>query len=389
MVVKPKSRKKSVRDFFSLNSDSETHVPDEYRIVKQKGETTLKLLNQTSSMKCCYPNIFTSIVEMDSIWICLVFLTCFLLSWFTFAILYFVVAEANGDVIDGVIPDTQSPCIEGVSSFLEIFQFSMETQTTIGYGTRYVTEECPSAILLVIVQSILGSFILSALTGVVFFKFQEPKKRAHTVLFSKVACVFEDGDKYFIEVQILNMQRSQVIDPKVTAICIMNREDGSGKCRLDMDFSPCHKNSRLFFRPRVYRHLIDENSPFWEFDRRDFEKGVYEIIVMIDGVDELTDSFVRARTSFLPSEIMWSRHFKQMSATRNGNMFKLNFNDFKLTKMALNMSNDSASMASRKTSEVSVNSEATDEDNEAIEMEMSAFVNDVKENGIQCVLTMA
>lgn len=377
---KPKSRRKSVRDFFTLTA-TDTSPPDEYRIVKKNGDTTIKLVNQQSSKQCCYPNMFTSIVEMDSLWICLIFLTCFLLSWFVFAVLYFVVAEAHGDILHGEILDSEiePPCIEDVSNFLEIFMFSMETQTTIGYGTRYVTEECPSAMLLVIIQSILGSFILSALTGVVFFKFQEPRKRAYTVLFSKVACVFDNGDKYFIEVQILNMQRSQVIDPKVTAICVMNREDGSGKCRLDMDFNVCHKNSRLFFRPRVYRHLIDKNSPFWDFNRRDFEKGVYEIIVMIDGVDEFTDSFVRARTSFLPSEIMWSRQFKQMSATRHGDMFKLNFNDFTRTKRALNMSDDSASMASRRTSEVSSLSGITDEEEGIeVELELSSFVNDVE-----------
>ena len=359
---KPKSRKKSVRDFFTFVDNSTD--PDEYRIVKKNGETTVKLVNQLSTNSCFYPNIFTSVVEMDSVWICLIFLTCFLLSWFTFAILFFVVAEANGDLIKGEAPEveTQAPCIEDVSNFLEIFLFSMETQTTIGYGTRYVTEECPTAILLVVIQSILGSFITSAITGVIFFKFQAPKKRAHTVLFSKVACVFDDGDKYFIEVQILNMQRSQVIDPNVKAICVMTREDGSGKCRLDMEFNPCHKNSRLFFRPRVYRHLIDQNSPFWEFNRRDFEKGAYEIIVVLDGVDELTDSFVRARTSFLPSEIMWSRQFKQMTATRRGNMFKLNFNDFRRTKRALHMSDDSASVASHRTSEVSSYSGSNDDD---------------------------
>lgn len=376
---KPKSRKKSVRDFFTFSSDNAD--PDEFRIVKKNGDTTVKLVNQTMARTCFYPNMFTSIVEMDSIWICLIFLTCFLLSWFTFALLYFVVAEANGDLVNGEAPkiETQTPCFEEINNFLEMFQFSMETQTTIGYGTRYVTDECPTAILLVVIQSILGSFILSAITGVIFFKFQEPKKRAHTVLFSKVACVVDEGSRYFIEVQILNMQRSQVIDPKVTAICFMNREDGSGKCRLDMDFSPCQKNSRLFFRPRVYRHLVDQNSPFWEFSRRDFERGVYEIIVMIDGVDELTDSFVRARTSFLPSEIMWSRHFKQMTATRRGNIFRLNFNDFTRTRRTLNMSDDSASVASRRTSEASSILGITDEEDE-VEMTFDA-------NG-QCVLSM-
>ncbi|XP_045214208.2 ATP-sensitive inward rectifier potassium channel 12-like [Mercenaria mercenaria] len=361
MENKMRARRRSVIDFFDFVTNSE---PDDMRIVTKSGNTTVKLANQPSSKKFFYPNIFISIVELESAWICLIFLTCFLLSWFTFALLYFVVAEANGDFLPA---DGESqPCVEDVHNFLEMFQFSMETQTTIGYGTRYVTDECPTAILLVVIQSILGVLILTAITGVILFKFQSPKRRAHTVLFSKVACVYEDNGIYFIEIQILNMQRSQLIDPKVAALCIMNREDGSGKCRLDMEFNPCHESSRLFFRPKVFRHLIDKSSPFWDFNRKDFEKGAYEILVVVEGVDEFTDSFVHARTSYLPSEMKWSRHFKQMTAARKASTFKLNFNDFTRTTRSFDMSDESASQASRR------NSEETQEENV---IQMTEFVN--------------
>lgn len=351
METKVRTTRRSIMEFFTFSDNSK---PDDCRIVAKNGDTTVKLANLPSAMQFFYPNIFISVVELDSVWICLVFLTCFMLSWFMFALFYYVVSEANGDfssIGDGSF--TSTPCVEDVRDFLEMFQFSMETQSTIGYGTRYVTDECPTSILLVVIQSILGTLILTTITGVVVFKFQSPKKRAHTVLFSKVACVYEDEGKYYIEIQILNMQRSQLIDPTVTALCVMNREDGSGKCRLDMEFNPCHENSRLFFRPKVHRHLIDKSSPFWEFGRRDFEKGAYEIVVMIAGVDEFTDNFVQARTSFLPSEIRWSRHFKNMTATRTGNTFKLNFNDFTRTKRSFDMTNDSASVASRRSSDTS------------------------------------
>lgn len=361
MEGKKRTRRRSIVDFFDFVNNSEQ---ENFRIVTKSGQTNVKLANHPSSKKFFYPNIFISIVELESAWICLIFLTCFLLSWFTFALLYFVVAEANGDFV--MSEGETTPCVEDVHNFLEMFQFSMETQTTIGYGSRYVTDECPAAILLVVVQSILGVLILTTITGVILFKFQSPKRRAHTVLFSKFACVYEEDGSYFIEIQILNMQRSQLIDPKVAALCIMNREDGSGKCRLDMEFNPFHESSRLFFRPKVFRHFIDKSSPFWDFNRRDFLKGDYEIIVVVEGVDEFTDCFVHARTSFLPSEMKWSRHFKQMTASRKGNIFKLNFNDFTRTKRSFDMTDESASVASRRSSV---------ETNEGNEIQMTDFVN--------------
>ena len=339
----PRTRRKSIRDIFSFFDGSD---PSNHRLVYRNGDTSIKLPNQPSSKRCCFPNFFISVVELSTKWIALLFLTCFLLSWFGFAVLYFFMSEANGDTRQ---PETPDVCIVGGTDFQAIFLFSMETQTTIGYGTRYVTENCMVSIILVVLQSILGYLILTILTGVVLFKFQEPKKRAHTVLFSKVLCVFEDQGQYFIEIQVLNMQKSQVIEPKLTAICIMYKQDGSGKFRFDMDFTSCKTSSRLFFGPRAYQHLIDPSSPFWDFNRIDFESGVYEIIVTLEGTDEFTHSFTHARTSYLPSEIKWGRHFKAMTTVKRDSVFKLNFNDFTQTKQ-LDMTDSSAATIFRKIS---------------------------------------
>ena len=346
-----RARRKSIRDVFSFFDTSD---PSFHRIAYKNGDTSLKLKNQPSSKICCFPNLFISVVELNKKWITLIFLTCFLLSWFGFAILFFFASEANGDVSapSGTKLELDM-CIVGGIDFQSIFLFSMETQTTIGYGTRFVTEKCAVSIILVVIQSVFGYLILTILTGVVLFKFQEPKKRAHTVLFSKVVCVFHEGGQYFVEIQVLNMQKSQVIEPKLTATCIMNRPDGSGKCRFDMDFTAFQTSTRLFFGPRTYRHLIDTTSPFWDFDRTDFERGVYEIVVTLEGTDEFTHSFTHVRSSYLPNEIRWGCHFKAMTTMRKNSVFKLNFNDFTQTKELKDMTDSSAATNFRKMSTVS------------------------------------
>ena len=52
----------------------------------------------------------------------------------------------------------QKVCVYGVNSFTAAFLFSIETQVTIGYGTRAITDKCPEAILLLLIQSLLGMF---------------------------------------------------------------------------------------------------------------------------------------------------------------------------------------------------------------------------------------
>ena len=120
----------------------------------------------------------------------------------------------------------QSVCVYGVNSFTAAFLFSIETQVTIGYGTRAITDKCPEAILLLLIQSLLGlyiftirklrfrsifdhfrsflNFILGSIVdafmvGCMFVKISQPKKRTETIVFSKNAVICtRDGKLTFM-----------------------------------------------------------------------------------------------------------------------------------------------------------------------------------------------
>ncbi len=62
------------------------------------------------------------------------------------------------------------PCVVGVASFSSIFLFSLETQHTIGYGYHRMSDECVEAIVLLVIQSIIGVIIESLTVGVFIVK---------------------------------------------------------------------------------------------------------------------------------------------------------------------------------------------------------------------------
>jgi len=64
-----------------------------------------------------------------------------------------------------------------VSDFTDIFLFSLETQHSIGYGTREITPECPMAMIIMSIQSIFGTLIEAFMVGLVFAKLSKPNKR--------------------------------------------------------------------------------------------------------------------------------------------------------------------------------------------------------------------
>lgn len=50
-------------------------------------------------------------------------------------------------------------------SFTSAFLFSIEVQVTIGFGGRMITEQCPTAITVLILQNIVGLIINAVMLG--------------------------------------------------------------------------------------------------------------------------------------------------------------------------------------------------------------------------------
>lgn len=70
-----------------------------------------------------------------------------------------------------------------VKTLTGAFLFSLESQTTIGYGFRCITEECPVAIVLLIFQLVITMVLEIFITGTFLAKVQDPKLNKSTILY--------------------------------------------------------------------------------------------------------------------------------------------------------------------------------------------------------------
>ena len=69
------------------------------------------------------------------------------------AVIYYVICYSHGDFSAAAMAQEDwGPCISEADGFVSVFLFSMETQHTIGYGTRQTTTNCPHAIVLMSLQ---------------------------------------------------------------------------------------------------------------------------------------------------------------------------------------------------------------------------------------------
>lgn len=80
-------------------------------------------------------------------------------------------------------PSNHTPCVMEVKTLTGAFLFSLESQTTIGYGFRCITEECPVAIVLLIFQLVITMVLEIFITGTFLAKVQDPKLNKSTILY--------------------------------------------------------------------------------------------------------------------------------------------------------------------------------------------------------------
>ncbi|TKS68073.1 ATP-sensitive inward rectifier potassium channel 12 [Collichthys lucidus] len=298
------------------------------RFVKKNGQCNVVFNNMEDKPRRYLADIFTTCVDIRWRYLLLIFTTTFLLSWLLFGLIFWGVALAHGD-FNLRIPvkegnprsnaeegkDDWRPCILHIQGFIGAFLFSIETQTTIGYGFRCVTEECPVAVVTVVVQSIVGCIIDSFMIGTIMAKMVRPKKRAQTLLFSNNAVIALRDGKLCLMWRLGNMRKSHIVEAHVRAQLIKPHVTAEGEYlpleQTDIDVGYDDGLDRLFLvSPLVVVHEINKNSPLYNVSRSDLQKADFEIVVILEGMVEATAMTTQARSSYLAKEIMWGHRFE-------------------------------------------------------------------------------
>ncbi|XP_061130647.1 ATP-sensitive inward rectifier potassium channel 12-like isoform X2 [Syngnathus typhle] len=318
------------------------------RFVKKNGQCNVVFDNMEDKQRRYLADIFTTCVDIRWRYLLLIFTATFLLSWLFFGLVFWGVALAHGD-FDLHFPtkegDSQSksedrrdewrPCILHIQGFIGAFLFSVETQTTIGYGFRCVTEECPVAVVTVVVQSIVGCIIDSFMIGTIMAKMVRPKKRAQTLLFSHHAVIALRDGKLCLMWRLGNMRKSHIVEAHVRAQLIRPKVTAEGEYlpleQTDIDVGYDDGLDRLFLvSPLVVVHEINKTSPLYDLSSADLQKEDFEIVVILEGMVEATAMTTQARSSYLAKEILWGHRFEPV-VFEKGNRYHVDYSSFHKT----------------------------------------------------------
>lgn len=179
---------------------------------------------------------------------------------------------------------------------------------------RFPSEQCPPLVVAICLQSIIGIMIQTLLTGVVFAKLARPKKRAATLIFSRNCCICMRDGKLCLLFRVGDMRKSHLAEAHVRLQMISKRITNEGELlpfhQFDMNVGYDAGLDRIFVVwPITICHVIDENSPLYDYSADDLATARFEIIAIMEGVVPSTGSTTQARTSYLPNEILWGHRF--------------------------------------------------------------------------------
>ncbi|KAG9461361.1 hypothetical protein GDO78_017118 [Eleutherodactylus coqui] len=267
-------------------------------------------------------DVFTTVVDLRWRHTLLIFTMSFLCTWLLFGMTWWLLAFAHGDLDHG--GDGFVPCVTSVQSFAAAFLFSIEVQVTIGFGGRMITEECPAAILVLIVQNIVGLVINAIMLGCIFMKTAQANRRAETLIFSKHAVIAPRNGKLCFMFRVGDLRKSMIISATIRMQVVKKSCSPEGEVlplhQIDIQTeNPISTNGIFLVAPLIICHTIAKDSPLYEVSAADLtHQQDLEIIVILEGVVETTGITTQARTSYLADEILWGQRFVPIIAEEDG-----------------------------------------------------------------------
>lgn len=259
-----------------------------------------------------------TLIEEQWRYVLIIFSLSFFCSWMIFAFIWYVIALSHGDldfdpVTGARLSDGPQPCVEKAKTLAGFLLFSIETQMGIGFGDKFPTEECPEAVLVVVLQSIIGVAIEGAMVGIVFAKMTRPPTLSSELKFSRKAAVCLRDGKLCLLFRVCDYKQKHVISTQVQAFFFdEKRKFGKTYKYLKCGLTLQNKGKHFLIWPTTVVHEIDAKSPLFNYSAKDLMQKRFEIVVTIIGSSPSTGQLSETRSSYLSREIMWGHRFENM-----------------------------------------------------------------------------
>jgi hypothetical protein len=283
---------------------------------------------------------------------------------FGFAFVYLFVslsgATTSIDPSDGST-HTQMFCHMDIHDHMDALYFSLSTMTTIGYGVSdYYFGGCWTPLMLVLWQVCVALIFNAVSIGLIFQRISRGNKRSKTIIFSDKAAIRRVRGVPHLYIRLAELRHHQLLEASVRAYCVRHeryhQEQDHGVVETTHFVTKPMKLTHeavgshiMMSLPQIIVHCMDADSPLVAPDswcdangqlrhcgvnshsrsQRDYgsedkercflqeteEMNAFlmdreaEIVILLEGTDELTGSVLQTRHSYTLDEIVWNERF--------------------------------------------------------------------------------
>ncbi|KAI8783025.1 ATP-sensitive inward rectifier potassium channel 1 [Biomphalaria glabrata] len=318
-----KSRRKNWREILRrkccfIRNYFHKEDPEDKRksLVKKNGSYRVYMAGLNQHKRRYLADLYVTLIDLEWRYAMAVVFNVFLVSFLLFAVFWWLMAYNNGD-FDNLNNPNHDFCLLGVTSFAGAILFSLETQTTIGYGMAYPNASCAATLPLMYLQVVLGFFVETFMLGLIFVKIARPKYRANTILFSKKAIINLENGQLVLQIRLGDLRKSHLVDASITGMIIRRHSTPEGAYyplyQFNCDFTANGMGDKVFLLwPVILTHIIDKDSPLYDIRPPDLSSEKFELILYLTGTVESTGETCQARTSYIPKEVLWGHRFERI-----------------------------------------------------------------------------
>jgi inward rectifier potassium channel len=209
-------------------------------------------------------------------------------------------------------------------SFADVFFFSIETMTTIGYG-RLIPVTIAAHVLMSL-EALCGLMGFALITGISFAKFSRPTVR---VRFSRQAVISRRDGVPSLMFRLANTRANQIVEAHIHVLFARAdvTAEGENVWRFsDLELSRARNGT--FRHSWTVIHPITPNSPLYGSSQQSLEQVFGEIVVSLTGLDGVFMQTVYARHSYRAREIIYGARLSDVMVRSPQGGFAIDYGKF-------------------------------------------------------------